>query len=473
MSVTLEVPPLLRLAAFVDEARTGIPEVVAADTRDRVLDLLGNSLAARADDTPSPSSRVAGALGDGRDATSLVGGVRLPAASAALVNGTLAHALDFDDTHLRSVLHPSASVIPAALAVAEARGSTGAALLGAVAAGIEVCVRLGDAGVDREARSSAFFDRGFHATSICGAVGAAGAAASLMGLAVDRIGHAMAIACSMGAGILEANRTGGTIKRAHCGWAAHAGIVAALLAEEGVDGPPTALDGRFGFLRAHLEDRYSLEPLTDELGDAWRILEVAYKPYPTNHFTHAVIDAAVALRRDGLRPADVATVELGLPAPTLRTVAEPVAEKSTPRTGYAARFSAPYMFATALAGGHGLGVGLEDLTDAAATDPARLRLASRVTCLADEEASSLFPDQFGAVARVQLVDGSRREVRVASSRGGPGNRLDAEELDQKFVANLEAAGLVDRAAELRDRVAALGCGGDARTLMAGLTEGGP
>src|SRR5690242_19475889 len=139
--------------------------------------------------------------------------------NAALIGGTFAHAIDFDDTHLHSVLHPSAAVVPAALACAEAAGADGPTFLAAVALGAEVCCRLGMAGYDRELGNSIFFEHGLHATAICGAVGAAGAAALALGLGESEVAEALSIATSLGSGILEANRTGGMVKRVHCGWA--------------------------------------------------------------------------------------------------------------------------------------------------------------------------------------------------------------------------------------------------------------
>jgi 2-methylcitrate dehydratase PrpD len=467
-----DAPPLVQgIARFVADSRGRLPSVVAADARERVLDVLGNALAARDEDTVGAVRRVVAGLGGLPEATELAGLDRLPVPSAALINGTLAHALDFDDTHLHSVLHPSAPVVPAAIAVAEARGAPGDAFLGAVAAGLEVCVRLGDAGVDPVARDSVYFERGLHATSICGALGAAAAAASLMGLPAEGIAHAIAIAASMGAGILEANRTGGTVKRAHCGWAAHAGTMAALFAEAGVTGPPSVLEGRFGFLEAHLGDRWDASALGDGLGEEWRILGAVYKPYPTNHFTHAGIDAALALRRRGVTPAAIEAIELGVPAPTLRTIAEPEDEKWSPANGYAARFSGPFTVATALANEGGLGVGLVDLTEAAVHDPTRLRLSRLVCCVADQQATRAFPERFGAVLRVRLASGESLEERIASSRGGPGNSLAPGDLERKFRLNLASSGLAAAADAIKASVAALGEGGDARDVIAAVTLG--
>ncbi|MGV9380107.1 MmgE/PrpD family protein [Nonomuraea sp. NPDC003707] len=434
-----------RLAEFAVACRDkGVPDRVRDDVTGRVLDVLGNCLAAYAEPAGDAGPAVLRAVrrwGGVEESSAIGSGDRLPAPAAALVNGTLAHALDYDDTHLPSVLHPSASVVPAALAVAEATGASGAALAAAIAAGVEVCNRLGMASYLPEARNSLFFEKGQHATSICGTLGAAVAAGLLFDLTADGIAHAVGVAASMGAGVIEANRTGGTIKRVHCGWAAHAGVSAAVLALEGVTGPPTVLEGRFGFFQAWLDGRYDDAALLSGLGERWELLRTVYKPYPTNHFTHPAIDCALALRAGGLSPDDVEDIELGVPAPVLRTIAEPREEKTAPRSPYHAKFSGPYTVAAALHGGGGLGLSLDDF---AALFPERLELAKRVRCVADERASEIFPRAFAAVMRVRLRDGSTLEHRVDSSRGGPEHPLTADELGVKFRANAGRALPPDR-----------------------------
>lgn len=429
-------PLLARLASFVVAAPDPESEAaVIADARRRVRDVVGVSLAA----LDSEPARAVGALVDARGGSEQAGCLghagRLPSASAALWGGTLAHALDYDDTHLPSVLHPSASVIPAALAAAEASGASGRALLRAIAVGDEICIRLGMAGYDPELRNSVFFEKGFHATAICGTVGAAAAAALLSAGDEAHVAHAMAIAASMGSGLLEANRTGGSVKRVHCGWAAHAGVTAAELAALGLTGPPTALEGRFGFLRAFCDQRVDLGALTGELGSRWELLRLHFKPYPTNHFTHAAIDAALELRRQGVRADDVEEVEIGVAGPALRTIGEPPDQKARPTSGYAAKFSGPYTFAAALVGGGGLGVDLDDFPDGDVRDDARLALARRVRCVADPTCDELFPRALAAIVRLRTTGGDRREVRVLRNRGGPERPLSDEELDRKFERN--------------------------------------
>ncbi|MGH3166246.1 MAG: MmgE/PrpD family protein, partial [Trebonia sp.] len=375
---------------------------------------------------------------------------RRPAAAAGLVNGTLAHSLDFDDTHLPSVLHPSSAVIPAALAVAEETGASGPAFLDAATVGVEITCRLGLAGYDEAANNSVFFDRGQHATAICGTVGAAVAAGMLRGLDAGQLTSAIGIACSMGSGVIEANRTGGTVKRVHCGWAAHSGVVAADLARHGLTGPPTVLEGRFGFLQAFCGDRVDIGQLTDGLGERWETPGIFFKPYPCNHFTHAGIDAALRLRESGVTPESIVSLTLGVPAPVLHTIAEPPEEKKRPRSGYHAAFSGPYTVAAALLGGGGLGVFHEDFTDAAAADPARLELAAKVDVVADAECTAIFPRQFPAALTAGLTDGRRVTERVLANRGGPDRPLSEHELTTKFLLNARRSVTAEAAARIAE-----------------------
>ena len=448
---------LREISRFAAGVRDGDVEPdVLRDARRRVTDIIGIALAASGMEPARVVGEVVESWGGAEQASAIGRSSRYPAAGAALLNGTLAHALDFDDTHLPSVLHPSAAVVPAALAAAEGSGASGRDLLAAVAAGDELVVRVGMAGYDPDLGNSIFFEKGLHATSIAGTMGAALASAMVYGLEEEEIGHAVAISASMGAGIIEANRTGGTVKRVHCGWAAHAGITASELAARGLTGPPTVFEGRFGFLRAYLDDSADVGALTRGLGEEWELARTFFKPYPANHFTHAGIDAAISLREEGLDIEEVEEIELGVATAVLRTIAQPEEEKARPETGYAAQFSGPFTVATALAGGGGLGVSLDDFTDEAVKDPVKLDLASRVRCVADAECDRIFPNQFPAVLRVRLKSGEAREARISHNRGGPENPLSDEELEVKFRANAGTALPAERVEELRSALEALG-----------------
>lgn len=411
-----------------------LPLEVVQSVKMRVLDTIGIAVAAAPLETSRAARRWVMEQG-GHEQSSAVGiEQRLPANLAAFVNGVLAHSLDYDDTHLPSVLHPSASVVPAALAAAEKHGADGRTLIRAIAVGLETCVRLGMAGYDHEARNSTFFEHGQHATSICGAMGGAVAAAVIAGNR-ETVLHSLGVAASMAAGIIEANRTGGTVKRIHCGWAAHSAISAVDLVRHGLTGPPTVLEGRFGFFEAWLHGRFDPTAVSEGLGETWAVPDIFFKPYPANHFTHAAVDAAAALRADGIGVDDLERLTLGVPAPNLRTIGEPIEVKRAPETGYMAQFSGPYAVAVGLLGGSGLGAGLDDYTDDLARDPERRLIMSLVDVVADERCTEIFPRQFPAVLTARLHDGREVVHEVWTTRGGPQRPLSFEELAAKFEDN--------------------------------------
>ncbi|MBA0050202.1 MmgE/PrpD family protein [Streptomyces sp. AJS327] len=426
-----------RLAEFATAATPGtLPEEVSSSVRERVVDVLGLCVAAHR--LPTSAAIVAHVREQGGPprATVVGGGEPVPAPLAALANGVLAHSLDYDDTHLPSVLHPSASIVPAALAAAEANGADGRETVRAIAVGLEVCVRLGMAGYDREAGNSTFFEHGQHATSICGALGGAVAAGLLYELPTEGLVDVLGVAASMAGGVIEANRTGGTVKRLHCGLAAQSAVTAAQLVRRGFTGPPTVLEGRFGFFEAFLHGAYDADALTDGLGEDWAVPGIFFKPYPANHFTHTAADAAMALREQGLTPERVERLVLGVPGPVIRTIGQPIERKRAPETGYQAQFSGPYMVAAGLlGGGRGLGLGLDDFTDALAHDPDRRALMAKVEVVADEGSTRGFPAQFPAVLTAVDTDGREWRQEVPHNRGGPQRPLSAAELALKFRDN--------------------------------------
>ena len=423
------------LASFAaDVRRDTLPDAVAASVRERILDTVGLCLGATPLETSGMALRVARAWGGPGESTVIGAAGRLPALGAGFVNGVLAHSLDFDDTHLPSVLHPSASIIPGVLAVAEQTGASLADAIAAAAVGYEVCVRTGMAAYDRSLGNSVFFERGWHATSICGTLGVAAAAAKLMGLGAEGIGHALGIAVSMGSGVIEGNRAGGSVKRLHCGWAVHAGIVAAQCAHAGITGPPTAFEGRFAFYQAFCGGVASPGEIESGLGTSWCIPGIFYKPYPANHFTHTAIDAALSLRKR-VGPDEVASVRIGVATPTVRTIGEPRQQKIRPQSGYHGQFSGPFAFAAAFLGGGGLGVALEDFSDENVREERYLSLAARVEVVGDAECDAIFPNQFPAIVRLTTLKGEVIEERVMSNRGGPARPLSRDELLVKFRGN--------------------------------------
>jgi 2-methylcitrate dehydratase PrpD len=412
-----------------------LPTEVVDSVRKRVLDTLGICVAASDLETSAGVRAYAASQGGRPDAHAVGLSDPLPSSLAALVNGTLAHSLDYDDTHLPSVLHPSASVIPAALAMAETHDRSGEELIAAIACGLEVCVRLGMAGYDEATGSNLYFENGQHATSICGTLGAVVATSLLAGFDAEKITHALGLAASMGSGVIEANRTGGSVKRMHCGWAAHSACVATDLVHHGFTGPPTILEGRFGFFQAWLHGDFYPEWITSELGVRWEVPGIFFKPYPANHFTHTAIDAAAALRQRGVDLANIDHLELGVPDSIVRTIGEPIETKRTPATAYMAQFSGPYAVALGLLGGGGLGAGLADYTDQLANDPTRRALMAKVSVVSNDECTAIFPHQFPSVLRATLSSGEVIEEKALSNLGGNERPLSYEQLAVKFSDN--------------------------------------
>lgn len=412
-----------------------LSEKMIQDIKNRFIDSLGLCLAAKSEELDTGVTEIMQEWG-GKPSSNIFGtNFKMPAASAALVNGTLAHSLDFDDTHLPSVLHPSASVIPGTIAQAQAVDASGKDVILAAALGLELCVRIGMGGY-LETKGNIFFNKGWHATSICGAIAVAGLSAKLLNLDKKGIGDAMSIAASMSSGIIEANRSGGSVKRLHCGWAAHSGIIAASLAKGGFTGPPTVFEGRFGFYNAFLDGQYDEAVVTNGLGKKWLTEDIFYKPYPANHYTHAGIDAALALKKEhDIKIDEINEIHLYCPEDVLRTIAEPRADKIKPESGYHAKFSGPFTVATALLGGGGLGVSFDDFTDQQASDEQILNLTAKVQTFSDKECNEIFPYQFPAKLHIIMQDGNKFTKDILVNRGGPNNPLSNDELKLKFKIN--------------------------------------
>jgi 2-methylcitrate dehydratase PrpD len=338
---------------------------------------------------------------------------------AILVNGALAHGLDFDDTHPPSITHASAVVLPTALGLAEALSLDGRDVITAAVAGYEAITRIG------MAASGAFHDRGWHATAVCGPFAAALVAGRCAGLDAPALTAALGIAGSCASGLMEFLEDGSAVKRLHPGWAGHAGAVAATLAAGGVTGPATILEGRFGLYATFVGKAPDLAPF-ETLGRRWETLEVAFKPYPCCHYNHAYLDAALELRTaHAIDATAIDAIDCGVPAGEVPIVCEPAPGKARPRTTYEAQFSLPFSVAAAFVDGR---VGIDTYSVSRLADPEVLGLAARVRYTIDRD--SRFPAVFPGRVRVQLKDGRVLESRLESAR--PARR---EAIVEKFRAN--------------------------------------
>ncbi len=412
------------LAGFVAGLRhADLPPDVARRAHLLLLDLLGNAVRARhdADSTP-PLLEAARALGLAGGACRVLGDpARYTPAGAALLNGTLGHSLDFDDTHAAAVLHPGAPVIAAALAAAEMAGASGADTLAGIVAGYETGCRIALA-----LPAGAHYDRGFHPSATCGAFGAAAAAARVFGLDAAGVASALGIALSQSAGSLQFLANGAWTKRFQVGWAGFAGLTAATLARAGFKGAAEALEGRHGFLRAYAPAPRP-ERVTQDLGRAWELMQTGIKPYPSCRWAHAGIDAALALRADhALRPEEIENVTLGVSRAAMLLVGEPADKKANPDNVVDAQFSGPFVLAAALVDG---AMGWDSY--AKLRDPAIRALLPRIACEQDPEIEAEFPANMAGKLTIR-ARGETFARKVVVPKGEPANFLSEAELRQKF-----------------------------------------
>lgn len=414
------------LSRFVaDIAYDELPEAVRERAKLLVLDLVGIAVRARhdADSTPAMMAAVRD-LGLTGGAAAVIGDQAGHApAGAALVNGALAHSLDFDDTHAESSLHPSAPVVPAALAAAEMCGADGRRLIAGVVAGYEVICRLGMALVPTD-----HYDRGFHPTATAGAFAAAAAAGRVFGLDAAGIENAFGIALSQAAGSLQFLENGAWTKRFQVGRAAMNGLVAAGFARRGYLGAAAAIEGRCGFLRAYAPEPVP-ERVLDGLGTRFETLRIAVKPYPSCRYGHAAIDAVIGLAAaHGLTPDRVASMRIGLPKTGYDIIGVPEAQRQNPKSVVDGQFSMPFVAAVALRRG---GMGWDDYPRHL-SDRETLDLCRRTATAVDPEAEAEFPANMSGSARIRLVDGGELHRFVAVPKGEPDNFLTAAELRGKF-----------------------------------------
>ncbi|MCX5535840.1 MmgE/PrpD family protein [Streptomyces sp. NBC_00006] len=447
-----------RLARFATElCAKDIPEQVRAMARAHLLDGIGIALASSGMDFTRPVLDTALALGDGGRSHVIGYGTRLPAASAALVNGTLVHALDFDDTHIGAIYHATAPALAAALAVAEEQEADGESLLTAYVIGLEIGCRVAGAG------AGSFHDRGFHPTGIAGTFAAAAVAARLRGLDTADTVSALGICGSQAAGTLEL--AGSSLKRLHPGWAAHSGIVAATLAASGFAGPPTIFEGPRGLFASHLGmTPAEIDLGLDDLGNRWMCADTALKPYPCCHFTHAFVDAALDLRSQlGGQPLKSTEIEEIICPTTPRimpSVTEPAERKKAPRTLYEAQFSVQYIVAQALVSGR---VDLATFYDQPLDDPDVLAVAAKVGCPPDPDSD--FPVRFPGEVILRLADGRELRRRIPTSSGTPGNPLDEAVVLGKFRSNAGRVLAADQVRQIEESVGELDSLADLTDLM--------
>jgi 2-methylcitrate dehydratase PrpD len=431
------------LGAFVAGCGWGDVEAQAHAGKRAMLNFLATALCAAHDPAVDAAIRVLAAQG-GRPVATLIGRAeRLNAPDAAFVNAVSANLLDYDDTHLRTVIHPTAPVLASVLALAEERGASGRAALAAFILGVEVECRIGNAVSPRH------YARGWHITSTCGVFGAAAACARLLGLDGRRTGHAIGIAASQSSGLVENLPT--AAKNVSVGGAARNGLFAALLAAEGYEAAPLALEGPLGWARA-MGDVPALDALCGALGQTWEIAENSYKPYPAGIVFHAVIDACLALRAVIGDPSGIACVVASGSQLFLDRGERPVLSARD------ARVSIHHCTAVALLRGR---AGVAEFAEETVFAPDLVALREKVVARLDAS----LPDGAARVV-VEMRSGERHERLVMHARGSAEQPLSDADLEDKLVACARIGGVQGDMRPLVDAVWSLDAAPDVMALLA-------
>lgn len=378
------------------------------------------------------------------DATLIARAETVDPLTAAFINAAAANVHDFDDTHLRTVIHPTAPVAPALLALAEMRTIGGKAFLDALALGIEATCRIGNA------VSPDHYARGWHITATCGVFGAALGAGKLLGLDEERLVWALGAASAQASGLVE---TLGTMaKSIGVGGSARGGLLAALLADGAFDGPAQPLEGPRGFLKVTGADPQFGE-VSDDLGTRWETLKNIHKPYPCGIVLNAVVDGSLELRARRNAPVDAIESVTVYGHPLLRQRAD----RPNVSTGREAQVSTQHAVAACLIFG---AAGLDEFGDNAVQDPRVLALRERVRV--EETAGIPVPD-------VRIVvkdkDGATEEISVQDARGTDNRPLTDAEIEDKFRTLAARVSGCSRAEELVEAVWTLDGSDDAGELM--------
>ena len=403
-----------------------IPERVLARAALCVKDTLGVAIAARNLGVGMAATDVVVEAGGPASATVWGAATAVSAEDAALANGMLAHALDFDDTHAAAIMHSSSVIVPAAMALGESAIAPGREILAALVVGYQVAARLG------RLAPGPFQDNGFQATSVLGVFAATAVAARLLKLSPEQAVNALGIAGSMASGLMAYLSDGSDVKQLHPGWAAMSGIRAARIARTGFRGPAAVFEHKLGvfrsFARVDISDQWR-----DAGGAQWEVELMAPKPYPACLCVHAPVQAILRLREEGtLSPehADaIAAIHCDVPAWYVGLVFEPAGAKNTPRTPYEARFSAPWTMARALLDGK---LDVWSFSPEKLADPVARALCDRTTF--GIEALPEFPAAFPARVTVTMRSGERHVAYVAHNLGTPGNPMTADDITRKFMA---------------------------------------
>lgn len=430
MAQVLEAGATRLLAQIVATTRwQDVPAAVRHETVRSFVNWLGCAIGGAPHPGVAAAMRAATAYAGPPTATLLGLGRRSDPVAAALVNGVSSHVLDFDDTHDGTLIHPSSPVLSAALALAEDRGASGTALLEAFLMGVEAACRVG------MAISPAHYDAGWHITGTCGSIGAAAAAARLLGLDAERTAWAIGMGASQPVGLRV--HFGSMVKSFHPGRAAQNGILAALLAAEGFDAAPDGIEGRRGFAEV-LSGAYAPERIAEGLGAQWEIMRNTYKPFACGLVVHPAIDLCLQLRAEpGFSLDAIEAVRL-----RVHPLVMDLTGKREPGSGLEGKFSIFHAAAVALVDGDG---GEAEFSDARVLAPEVVAMRRRVSTQVEP---GFRRTQCEVVLR--LRDGSERRAETTTPLGSLEKPMSDEALGRKFLGLATPVVGAERAGRLLD-----------------------
>jgi 2-methylcitrate dehydratase PrpD len=345
---------------------------------------------------------------------------------AVLYNSALIHGLDYDDTHVAGVVHPSAAVVSTGVSVGEYLGSRGEEVLEAIVAGWEVIIRLAIAAKGR------FHDIGYHATGLLSSFASACVAAKLMKLPEEVLINALGICGSQSAALQQFLHDGSWVKKIHPGWAAHSAIYALNMAKRGFKGPREVFEGEYGLWNTHIGTTEGLFEAFSDLNKHWYTPQVTFKMYPVCHFTHSFIDCMLFLEEEYQFTAkDIQKIECRIDGRGSKIVCQPVSAKKRPDTDYMMRFSLPYVMAIAAIKGR---VSLWEIDINYARDPEVQALMDKVDCVVDESMHN--PGHFPGWVTVTTNNGNVFQRGQWYERGTAQNPIQICDVISKFNDNV-------------------------------------
>jgi 2-methylcitrate dehydratase PrpD len=437
-------PPVTRtLAQFVaHHPSRGWSDAVEHEAHRTLMNWVGCAVGAAHHETAAAALAAVQALQPAAQATLFGRSERVDMASAALINGISSHTFDFDDTHLKTIIHPAGPVASAALALAEHTGASGRALIDALVLGIDVSCRVGNAMYPDH------YDRGWHITGSTGSLGAAAACARLLRLDAGKTAMALGIAASQPIGMRE--QFGTMTKPFHPGAAARAGLMAALMAQHGYTASARALEAPRGMMQT-VSTKNDWSEITDQLGERFEISFNTYKPFACGIVIHPSIDACAQLRAQGVRPEQVERIELKVHSLVLELTG-----KKEPADGLQAKFSVYHGCAAGLTFGH---AAEEEFADAVVTRSDMVALRRKVVATVDDAI-----DEASADVTAVLADGRRVHVFVEHAVGSLANPMSDTQLEAKFHGMADAVLGAARCSALIAACWHAGAAADARTL---------